>query len=210
MGADFLSGIIVGLGASIPLGPVAVLCIQRTLSKGLTSGLMTGLGAATCDTFFASISLLGISFIEEFIKSHEYAVMLTGGVIVAVFGFVTFRTNPATQMKKVHEGSEKGKKRYWADYLSTILMTISNPGAFLFMLGMITFVGAESSSPELSSVIILGVLFGTCSWWLFLTAVISRCRNWFRLRQLVLLNRISGMAILIFGIIAAVQGALHL
>lgn len=209
MGEDFISGIIVGLGASIPLGPVAVLCIQRTLSKGHISGLMTGLGAATCDTFFAAISLLGISFIEDFIKNQEYEVMFFGGMIVAIFGLFIFRTNPVKQMKKIREGNDRGKKRYWADYLSTILMTISNPGAFLFMLGMITFVGAESSSPELSSVIILGVFFGTSFWWLFLTAIISRCRNWFRLRQLLLLNRISGLAIMIFGVVASIQGAIH-
>jgi len=210
MGADFISGIIVGLGASIPLGPVAVLCIQRTLSKGHTSGLMTGFGAATCDTFFAAISLLGISFIEDFIKNQQYEVMFIGGIIVAVFGIFVFRTNPVKQIKKVRAGYDRRKKRYWADYFSANLMTVTNPGAFLFMLGMMTFVGVESSSPELSSVIILGVLFGTSSWWLFLTAIINKCRNWFRLRQLLILNRISGIAIMIFGIAASIQGAIHL
>ena len=154
---DLLRGIIVGLGASIPLGPVAVLCIQRTLGKGRISGLCTGMGAATCDTFFAAISLLGVSFVEEFIKKAQNEVMLIGGIIVLLFGIFTFRTNPVSQLSNL-SGGKKRKKNYLADYLSTILMTISNPGAFLFMLGMITFVGSGTDNDTLSAIILMGVM----------------------------------------------------
>lgn len=207
---DLLRGLIVGLGASVPLGPVAVLCIQRTLGKGHASGLCTGLGAATCDTFFAAISLLGVSFIEEFIKRAQNEVMLIGGVIVLLFGLYTFRTNPVSQLSNLSEGKKKKTKAYLTDYLSTILMTISNPGAFLFMLGMITFVGAGTSNENLSAIILIGVLFGTSLWWVFLTAIISRFRNWFQMKQLLLLNRLSGLAIMAFGVLAAVNGIYRL
>jgi len=207
---DLLRGIIVGLGASIPLGPVAVLCIQRTLGKGHTAGLCTGLGAATCDTFFAAISLLGVSFIEEFIKKAQNEVMLIGGVIVLLFGLFTFRTNPVSQMSKISEGSKQSKKGYLTDYLSTILMTISNPGAFLFMLGMITFVGAGTSNEYLSALVLVGVLMGTSVWWFFLTSLINRFRNWFKMKQLLVLNRLSGLAIMVFGLLAAIEGIYQL
>jgi len=203
---DLLRGLIVGLGASIPLGPVAVLCIQRTLGKGHASGLCTGLGAATCDTFFAAISLLGVSFVEEFIKKAQNEVMLIGGVIVLLFGLYTFRTNPVSQMANISEGKKRNPKAYLADYLSTVLMTISNPGAFIFMLGMITFVGAGTTNDYLSAIILIGVMMGTSAWWLFLTAIISRFRNWFQMKQLLLLNRISGLAIMAFGLLAAIEG----
>jgi len=203
---DLLRGIIVGLGASIPLGPVAVLCIQRTLGKGHTAGLCTGMGAATCDTIFAAISLLGVSFVEEFIKRAQNEVMLIGGVIVLLFGLFTFRTNPVSQMNRISEGRKKNRKGYLTDYLSTILMTISNPGAFLFMLGIITFVGAGTTNEYLSAIILIGVIIGTSAWWLFLTAIISRFRNWFQMKQLLVLNRLSGLAIMLFGVLAAVEG----
>ncbi|MBQ0005900.1 MAG: LysE family transporter [Alistipes sp.] len=206
---DFLRGIIVGLGASIPLGPVAILCIQRTLGKGRMSGLCTGMGAATCDTFFAAISLLGVSFIEEFIKKAQNEVMLVGGVIVLLFGIFTYRTNPVSQLSNF-SGGKRRKKNYLTDYLSTILMTISNPGAFLFMLGMIAFVGAGTDKENLSAVILIGVLTGTVLWWFFLTALINRFRNWFQMKQLLILNRISGAAIMIFGVVAAIDGIICL
>lgn len=207
---DFLSGIIIGLGASIPLGPVAVLCIQRTLGKGRISGLATGLGAATCDSIYAAISLLGISFIEEFIRKAQNEVMLIGGIVVFFFGLVIFRTNPVTQVNKLNGEKGRKKKRYWTDYFSTILMTVSNPGAFLFMLGMIAFVGAGSSNETVLPIILLGVMTGTSLWWFVLTALINRFKNWFQLKQLLILNRISGLAIAIFGILAAVDGFYNL
>lgn len=206
---DFLRGIIVGLGASIPLGPVAVLCIQRTLGKGRISGLCTGMGAATCDSFFAAISLLGVSFVEEFIKKAQNEVMLIGGIIVLLFGIFTFRTNPVSQLSSL-SGGKKRKKNYLADYLSTILMTISNPGAFLFMLGMITFVGSGTDNDTLSAIILIGVMTGTSLWWLFLTALINKFSNWFQMKQLLILNRISGAAIMAFGVGAAVEGIICL
>jgi len=207
---DLLRGIIIGLGASIPLGPVAVLCIQRTLGKGHMSGLCTGLGAATCDTFFAAISLLGVSFIEEFIKKAQYEVMLIGGVIVLLFGLYTFRTNPVSQMSNISEGKKRKPKDYLTDYLSTILMTVSNPGAFLFMLGMMTFVGAGTTNEYLSAIILIGVILGTSVWWLFLTALINRFRNWFQMKQLLVLNRLSGLAIMVFGLLASAEGIYRL
>lgn len=206
---DLLRGIIVGLGASIPLGPVAVLCIQRTLGKGRISGLCTGMGAATCDTLFAAISLLGVSFVEEFIKKAQNEVMLIGGIIVLLFGIFTFRTNPVSQLSNL-SGGKKRKKNYLADYLSTILMTISNPGAFLFMLGMITFVGSGTDNDTLSAIILIGVMMGTSLWWLFLTALISKFSNWFQMKQLLILNRLSGAAIMAFGVGAAVDGIICL
>ena len=206
---DLLRGIIVGLGASIPLGPVAVLCIQRTLGKGRISGLCTGMGAATCDTLFAAISLLGVSFVEEFIKKAQNEVMLIGGIIVLLFGIFTFRTNPVSQLSNL-SGGKKRKKNYLADYLSTILMTISNPGAFLFMLGMITFVGSGTDNDTLSAIILMGVMMGTSLWWLFLTALISKFSNWFQMKQLLILNRLSGAAIMAFGVGAAVDGIICL
>ncbi len=206
---DFLRGIIVGLGASVPLGPVAILCIQRTLGKGRISGLCTGMGAATCDTVFAAISLLGVSFVEEFIKKAQNEVMLIGGLIVLLFGIFTYRTNPVSQLSNF-SGGKKRKKNYLADYLSTILMTVSNPGAFLFMLGMIAFVGAGTENENLSAVILIGVLTGTVLWWFFLTALINRFRNWFQMKQLLILNRISGAAIMIFGVVAAIDGIICL
>ena len=143
----FLKGLVVGICASVPLGPIGVLCIQRTLSKGRHSGFITGLGAAVTDTFFAAIALLSLSFVQHILSDYKNIVMIAGGVIVGIFGVRLFMTNPVKQIKRI----KSGNKRYWQDFFSTIIMTISNPGAFFLMLGLFAFIGInhETSRPTL-------------------------------------------------------------
>ena len=89
-----LKGFIVGLGASIPLGPLGVLCVQKTLSKGRNSGLFTGLGASVSDTIYAGISLIGLSFVENLINENRAIVMLVGGAVIILIGLKVYTTNP--------------------------------------------------------------------------------------------------------------------
>ena len=91
---ELLKGLIVGICASVPLGPIGVLCIQRTLSKGRNSGFITGLGAAVSDTFFAAIALLSLSFVQRILSDYQDIVMIVGGLIVGAFGVKLFMTNP--------------------------------------------------------------------------------------------------------------------
>ena len=87
---DLIKGIIVGLGASIPLGPIGVLCIQRTLSKGKWSGFATGMGASISDIIFSAIALLGLSFVNDFLTTYREWVMVFGGAVVTGFGVKIF------------------------------------------------------------------------------------------------------------------------
>ena len=66
-----LKGILIGIIASAPMGPVGILCIQRTLNKGRWYGFATGLGAAISDMLYALITGLGMSFIMDFISSPQ-------------------------------------------------------------------------------------------------------------------------------------------
>ena len=100
-------GIIVGIGASIPLGPLGVLCVQKTLSKGRNCGLITGLGASVSDTFYAAISLLGLAFLQNIIDQNMDWVMLLGGIVIAFIGVKIFKTNPIKQIRQ-----KKSSKRW--------------------------------------------------------------------------------------------------
>ena len=91
---DFIKGFIVGMGASIPLGPMGVMCVQKTLSKGRNSGFISGLGASITDTFFAAIAVLGLAYVQSFITEYERGVLLFGGMIVALIGLKIYLTNP--------------------------------------------------------------------------------------------------------------------
>lgn len=202
---QLLKGLIVGICASVPLGPIGVLCIQRTLSKGRNSGFITGLGAAVTDTFFAAIALLSLSFVQHILSDYRDMVMIVGGVIVGFFGVRLFLSNPIKQIKRV----KSGNKKYWQDFFSTIIMTISNPAAFFLMLGLFAFIGIshDGSEPaDLISVTLAGVFLGATMWWYCLSTAINTFRNRLRLRQLIMINRIAGIVIIVLGLISVSEG----
>lgn len=202
---EFLKGIIVGLGASIPLGPLGVLCIQKTLSKGRNSGFITGMGGAVSDLFFSALALFGLSFLQQWLTDNEDAVLTFGGVIITVIGLKIFLTNPVKQIRRRNSGN----KRYWEDFFSAVLMTVTNPGALFLLLGLFAFVGVNLSADESAAVIapvLTGVFTGCALWWFGLATLINVFRDRFMLKQLIMINRISGIIIMVLGIISCFEG----
>lgn len=206
---ELIKGIIVGLGASIPLGPIGILCIQRTLSKGKWSGFATGMGAAISDIIFSAIALLGLAFVNDFLTTYREWVMLFGGAVVAGFGLKIFITNPIKQIKRVQEGNHQ----YIQDFASSFIMTITNPGAIFLIIGMFAFIGIDSGSYEFGLVLapaLLGVFIGTLGWWFTLSTVINMFRNKFRLKQLLITNWIAGTIIMAIGIVSLFEGLIQI
>ncbi|MBU8892685.1 MAG: LysE family translocator [Bacteroidales bacterium] len=195
-----LKGLIVGFLASIPLGPVGVLCIQRTINKGRFSGLFSGMGAATVDAFFALVAALGLTYIINFIEEQHFYIQLIGGVILIILGSRIFNTNPIKQIRK----HRRKKNKLIEDFFSVLFLTLSNPLAiFLFIaafagIGMVT---SKDSSLK-SSLIVLGVFIGAMLWWFTLTFLVDLFRKHFRLKQLWWINKIAGIIIIVFGVAA--------
>ena len=201
MEIEFLvKGIVVGFLASIPLGPVGVLCIQRTINKGRTSGLFSGMGAATVDSFFALVAALGLTFIINFIEEQQFYIQLLGGGVLIFLGTRIFNTNPIQQIRR----HRKKKNKLVEDFLSVLFLTLSNPLAvFLFVAAFagIGLVTSKDSSVK-SSLIIAGVFLGATFWWASLTFFVDLFRKKFRLKQLWWINKIAGVIIIVFGIAA--------
>lgn len=203
-----LKGFIVGLGASIPLGPLGVLCVQKTLSKGRNSGFITGLGASVSDTLYAAISLLGLAFIQDLIHENREWVMLVGGIIIILIGLKIYLTNPVKQIRQ-----KNTHRKHFEDFFEAFFMTITNPGAIFLILGLLAAVGINISDKveKVSVVTILwGVFIGSVVWWFTLSTTINIFRKKFRIKQLILINRISGIVIAVLGIISMFDGLLEL
>lgn len=202
-----LKGFIVGLGASIPLGPLGVLCVQKTLSKGRNSGFITGLGASFSDTLYAAISLLGLAFIENLIDKNKDIVMIIGGAIIIYIGIRIFFTNPIKQIRQ-----KNTNKKHVQDFIEAFLMTVTNPGAIFLILGLLAAVGININDNEVRPsivVILLGVFMGTVTWWFTLSTGINVFRKKFRIRQLVMINRVSGAIMGVLGVIAMFDGIIE-
>lgn len=201
MDVEFIiKGIIIGFLASVPLGPVGVLCIQRTINKGRLSGVFSGMGAATVDSLYALVAAFGLTFIINFIEAQRFYIEIIGAIVLIFIGAKIFYANPITQIRR----HRRKKNNLVEDYFSVFLLTLSNPLAlFLFVAA---FAGLGIVSPDSVSskslFIILGVFIGAMTWWLILTFFINLFRKKFRLKQLWWINKIAGLAILIFGAVA--------
>jgi len=196
-----LKGIFIGFVCSIPLGPIGVLVVQRTLGKGKKSGLVSGLGAATADTFLSIVAGLGLSMIIDFIRHYEIYFELIGGLFIVAVGIEIFLKNP---IKQVRERRMK-KSNLTADYFSVLFLTLSNPVAVFLFIAMFAGLNIFDGAPRaLHYIIIFGVFVGASLYWILLSSIISKYRSKFHLRRLWWMNKITGVAIFVFGIIAVI------
>lgn len=205
---SLLFGLVSGISVSIPLGAGGLFCIQRTLSKGRLPGFVAGIGTATSDTIYASLSILCLSFIEDLLETHRYILFLICGFALMVTGITIFASNPVKQIRQ-----NKVTQKIWGDYASAFLISFTNPGCLFFILGVFAFLGHLWDVPSAVSsawTVLPGVFCGASLWWFSLSGTVNHFRKKFRLRQLWWINRIAGIAIGIFGIIAAEQGLSHI
>ena len=192
----------VGCMASMPPGPTAILCIQRNISKGFRSGLTTGLGIATSDTFYASIAFFSLSFVTGFIESNMLLIKCIAGVFIAAFGVNIFLKNPTMQLRRNQVGKDKAN---WRDYVSGFLLSFANPAYILVHVALIAtvkslgFYDADGNAFS-NAFMILGIFAGCSGWWLLLASVMKLVRKHFRPRHMLWINRISGIVITLIGV----------
>ncbi|MDD3858857.1 MAG: LysE family transporter [Bacteroidales bacterium] len=192
-------GIIVGLSASIPLGPIGVLCIQRTLNKGKTSGFISGLGAAAADGFYAIVAGFSISIVIDSLVEYQLYLRILGGLVLLFLGYKLMTANPGVQLRKQLRKKRTG---LFGDFISIFALTVSNPiTVFVFAAVFAGFGIVDKESNILSVLIlILGVLIGATSWWFTLSSVVSIFRQKFKLRRMLIINRVAGVLVIIFGL----------
>lgn len=192
-----------GLLVSVPLGPVGIMCIQRTINRGLKSGVFSGLGAASADLFYALIAGFGLSYIINFIEARQTIIQFIGAIIIVAISFKIFYTNPAVQLRK--QRNKKGKPL--EEIISIFVVTLSNPAVFFAFLAMFAaFNVINNSAGHLGTITtIIGIFAGSMLWWYVLSAVINHFRTKIRLKNLWWLNKIMGIIVFICGIIALID-----
>lgn len=137
-----IKSVIIGILASVPLGPVGVLCIQRTLSRGYLAGFISGMGAAVADGIFAIVAILGLTVIINFIESQQFLMRIAGGAILLIIGTRIFMSNPVKQIRQ----GRQNRNGYYSDFFSVLLIMLTNPLAvFLFIAA---FASLELVSPD--------------------------------------------------------------
>jgi len=197
---DYLwKGIIVGLSATIPLGPIGVLCIQRTLNKGKMSGFVSGLGAAAADGFYAIVAGFSITIIIDSLVEYQLYLRIIGGLVLLFMGYKLIVANPGVQLRKQLKKKRAG---LFGDFISIFALTVSNPiTVFVFAAVFAGFGIVDKESNSISVLILIfGVLLGATSWWFTLSSVVSIFRHKFKLRRMLIINRVAGVLVIIFGL----------
>lgn len=199
-----IKGFIVGVVVSAPMGPVGVLCIQRTLNKGRWYGFVTGLGAAFSDIIYALITGYGMSFVVDFIENPQtlYYFQLIGSVMLFAFGVYTFRSNPAQNIRPI--SATKGS--LVRNFVTAFFVTLSNPFIILLFIGLFarfSFVLPERFLYE-QSIGYLAIVGGAITWWFLITYLVNKLRTRFDLRGIWILNRIIGVVVMLASVISAI------
>lgn len=198
---DFIfKGLLIGIISSAPMGPVGILCIQRTLNKGRWYGFVTGIGAAISDTIHALIVGLGMSFIMKPLQNPTYQLILqiSGSVLLLLFGIYCFKSNP---MKKMHQSSNT-KGSIFHNGLTAFLVTISNP--LIIFLFMATFAQFALVQPDRPFEMIVGfacIPAGALLWWYGLTWLVDKIRGKFDVNGVLIINKVIGSVVILFSII---------
>ena len=201
---DILKGFVVGICASAPVGPIAILVIQKTLRKGRYAGFVSGLGATVVDTTYATIALFALAFAQRLIEKHENLILLAGGSILVLIGIAMALSNPLRKKVKGDDTSTISTK----DFLQAMAMGISNPMAIFVMFTLFAFFGIASETPHDWNVapIILSVSCGSVFYWFMVSWALSRFRDRFNLRTILWISRIMGAIVIIIGIGLVGQG----
>ena len=195
-----IKGLIVGILASAPMGPVGVLTIQRTLNKGRWYGMATGLGAAVSDIIYAAISLLGMSFVMDIIENprNMFWFKVMGGILLMLFGIYTYMSNPTNNLRPTNPN----KGSLWHNGITGFLVTFSNPLIILLFIALMArfeFVVPEHYWEQgLGYIAIFG---GALLWWFGLTYIIDKVRTKFQVSTICLINRIIGSIVIVAGFI---------
>ncbi len=198
-----LRGMLVGITISVPLGPIGIMVVQRTIMRGNMAGFFSGIGAAFSDLLYAMIAGYGFSLVIDFIKEYQLTLQLAGGAVLFMFGINVFLQNPIKQLR----APRKNNINYWQDVVSSFFLTFSNPLAvFTFLIIFASFdVFVEAQQNNTIIFVLIGVFFGALMWWGGLTFCVGNFRRLINIRRLWWINKVSGITIGLLSIAIMIQ-----
>ncbi len=197
--ALFVKGLIIGFAIAAPVGPIGILCIQRSLHDGFKIGLMTGLGAALADGTYGLIAGFGLTAISSLLIAQQFWIRIVGGLFLLYLGIKLFLTKP---QKKSAGHSDRSS---WHALGKTYLLTLTNPATILSFIAVFAGLGLGTTHPDFNDALILvsAIAMGSACWWIILSSGVAFLFH-HRLSPTMMknINRLSGLILIAFGILA--------
>ncbi|NCS87288.1 MAG: LysE family transporter [Ignavibacteria bacterium] len=193
----FLKGILVGFAMAVPVGPIGIMCIRKTLTEGRLRGMIIGFGAATADLLYGSVAAFGLTIISDTLISQKFWIRLIGGALLLFLGIRTFRAKPTDPKRHINSS---GMLR---SYLTTLFLTLTNPLTIFAFIAVFAALGlGDGLSYFSASLLVVGVFIGSSLWFLILSSGSLFFRERLDLVGLSWVNKIAGILIIISGLIA--------
>ena len=200
-----INGILIGLCVSIPVGPVGVIGIQRTIRDGWKHGACTAIGSITSDLFYALIAGYSLTFVVDFLQKYQTQIQIFGVIFIILFGIKTFLSNPARQLNNEKIGK---KMNYLQNIISSFFLTFINPLIIFLFIAFFAQHEFITSDNTFIDVVLgyLGILIGALFWWILIIGTVNMFRNRFNVRGLRLINRLAGSFIILIAIGSIIWG----
>lgn len=199
-----LKGIFIGILISAPMGPIGVICIQRTLNEGRLHGFLSGVGACLSDLIYAIIAGLGMGIIMDFIQANHYPLQVIGSIVMIFLGYYVYQSNPA---EKLIKQSDK-KTSYWQNIATSFFINLSNITIFFSFIVIFARFNLISNTGETAKniIAITSIGVGAIIWWLLISTLVNKIKSKFNPRGLKIFNHILGIIIIIIAIIGLITG----
>ena len=171
-----LQGLALGFAIAAPVGPVGLLCMRRTMDRGIKSGVFSGLGAASADAIYGTIAAAGLTLIADFLTAQQFWLGLGGGLFLLYLGIQSLVSKPP---EKEAEANEIPQTTLVKDFFSTLALTLSNPMTIFSFIAIFSGFNAASDTIYYSSafILVLGIFCGSALWWLTLSIAVNFLRQ---------------------------------
>ncbi|MBU7013594.1 MAG: LysE family transporter [Theionarchaea archaeon] len=189
----FIQGFLIGVAIAAPVGPIGLLCIQRTLSEGWISGFVSGMGAATADAVYGCIAGFGVTVVSSFLVSQQMLLRLFGGAFIILLGGRIFVSPPA------EKAAVQGGGSLITRYGSTLVLTLTNPMTILSFAAICAGVGISTYGD--AGLLVLGVFMGSAVWWFTLSGLVHLVRSRIDQKRMQWINRASGAILMGIGVV---------
>ena len=197
-----LKGLAIGFSLAAPVGPVGILCIRRTLAHGSKRGIIIGLSAASADMVYGIVAAFGVTLISDFISQQQHWFRLVGGILLLILGYHTFFSHPSTDI------ITNGKNGHTRTFVSTFFLTLTNPMTLFAFAAVFAGIGLDKTIGIHGYAIffVAGIFLGSLSWFSLLTSLVHFFRERITTDGLVIINKVAGSLLTIFGVIALWSG----
>jgi len=196
----FLKGLIIGFAMAVPIGPMGVMCIRKTLAEGHVRGMIVGLGAATADSLYGSLAAFGLTFVSDVIATQRVWLSLVGGGLLLFLGIRTFRAKRKDPILPFEN------KKLLGSYVSAFFLALTNPLTIFAFVAIFAVFGLGHKLIIISAfILVLGIFIGTSLWFLTLSYIATIFRKKLNSVGFRWVNRVAGILIMLSGVAAFIS-----